>query len=113
MAQIKRSNRRRDLSPVHPDAAAIDIGATMHVAAVSPDRDPEPVRTFGTVTDELHRLADWFGKGGIKNIALGATGGYWIPAYEILEETGVEGVLGNGPGPQALPGRQGGGSDPQ
>jgi hypothetical protein len=56
MAQIKRSNRQRDLSP--PDAAAIDIGATMHVAAVSPYRDPEPVRTFGTVTGELHRLAD-------------------------------------------------------
>ena len=24
------------------------------------DRDPEPVRTFGTVTSERHRLADWF-----------------------------------------------------
>ena len=46
MAQIKRSNRRGDLSPVHPDAAAIDIGATMHVAAVSPDRDPEPVQNL-------------------------------------------------------------------
>jgi transposase len=70
MAQAKRSSRRRDLSPVHPDAAAIDIGATMHVAAVSPYRDPEPVRTFGTVTGELHRLADWLGECGIKTIAL-------------------------------------------
>src|SRR3954449_10252033 len=70
--------------PIHPDAAAIDIGATMHVAAVSPDRDPEPVRTFGTVTDELHRLADWFEKCGIKTIAMESTGVYWIPAYEIL-----------------------------
>src|SRR4051794_6238346 len=95
MAQIKRSNRRRDLSPVHPDAAAIDIGATMHVAAVSPDRDPEPVRTFGTVTSELHRLADWFEKCGIKTIAMESTGVYWIPAYEILEQRGFEVVLVN------------------
>jgi len=32
MRQAKRSRSRRDLSPVHPAAAAIDIGATMHVA---------------------------------------------------------------------------------
>ena len=39
-------------APVHPDAAAIDIGATLHVAAVNPDRDPEPVRSFGTFTGD-------------------------------------------------------------
>jgi hypothetical protein len=29
------------------------------VAAVSPRCDPEPVRTFGTFTGDLQRLADW------------------------------------------------------
>jgi hypothetical protein len=38
------------MSPVHANAAAIDIGATVHVAAVGLDRDPEPVRSFGTFT---------------------------------------------------------------
>jgi transposase len=50
MPRTKRSRSRRDLSTIHPDAAAIDIGATMHVAAVGPDRDMEPVRTFQTFT---------------------------------------------------------------
>src|SRR6185312_10435608 len=51
MTKARRSpRRRREMSPVHPDAAAIDIGATLHVAAVNPDRDPEPVRSFGTFT---------------------------------------------------------------
>ena len=45
---------------VHPNAAAIDIGSTMHVAAVGADRTSEPVRSFGTFTGDLHRLADWF-----------------------------------------------------
>ena len=106
MAQIKRSNRRRELSPVHPDAAAIDIGATMHVAAVSPERDPEPVRTFGTVTSELHRLADWFESCGIKTIAMESTGVYWIPAYEILEQRGFEVVLVNARDAKHVPGRK-------
>jgi hypothetical protein len=47
MGKAKRLGRRREFSLVHPDAAAIDIGATMHMAAVGPDCDPEPVRSFG------------------------------------------------------------------
>ena len=46
MSQPKRDRKSRQLPRVHPAAAAIDIGATMHVAAVGPDRDQEPVRTF-------------------------------------------------------------------
>jgi transposase len=34
------------------------IGATVHVAAVGPARDPEPVRSFGTFNGDLHRLTD-------------------------------------------------------
>ncbi len=79
MPQAKRSRGRRDLSPVHPDAAAIDIGATMHVAAVGPNRDERSVRTFQTFTDDLHRLADWFAQCGIKTVVMESTGVYWIP----------------------------------
>ena len=54
MSQRKRDRKSRELPRVHPAAAAIDIGATMHVAAVGPDRDQEPVRTFRTFTEDLH-----------------------------------------------------------
>ena len=70
MSQTKKSRTPRHWSPVHPAAAAIDIGATMHVAAVGPDRDEQPVRTFRTFTDDLERLADWFAGCGIKTIAM-------------------------------------------
>src|SRR4051794_11433575 len=78
------SRRKRDFAPVHPHAAAVDIGATLHVAAVSPRCDPEPVRTFGTFTGDLHRLADWFEQCGVKTVAIESTGVYWIALYEIL-----------------------------
>src|SRR4051812_25997552 len=78
MSQGKRSSRKRAISPVHPHAAAVDIGATLHVAAVGPDRDPEPVRSFGTFTADLHRLADWFEHCGVKTVAMESTGVYWI-----------------------------------
>ncbi len=60
-----RNNNRRTMSVVHPNAAAIYVGATMHMAAVNADRTPEPVRSFGTFTTDLHRLVDWFAECGV------------------------------------------------
>ena len=64
----KRSKPKNDrkMPMVHPNAAAIDVGATMHMAAVSADRAPEPVRSFGTFTTDLHRLVDWFTECGVE-----------------------------------------------
>src|SRR3954453_4852483 len=77
MADAKRPRPRQALPPVHAHAAAIDIGATIHVAAVGPDHDPEPVRTFGTFTDEIRRMADWLPPRGIETIVMESTGIYW------------------------------------
>jgi len=106
MPKPKRSRREREMSPVHAGAAAIDVGATMHVAAVGPGRDPEPVRSFGTFTADLHRLADWFKQCGIKTVAMESTGVYWIPAFEILEQRGFAVVLVNARDAKHVPGRK-------
>jgi hypothetical protein len=90
MSQTKRSRKSRGLFPVHPAAAAIDVGAALHVAAVGADRDKEPVRTFRNFTDDLHRLADWSAQCGIRTIVMKSTGVYWIPVFEILEQRGFE-----------------------
>lgn len=127
MSHAKRSRPRREMSPVHPDAAAIDVGATMHVAtmhvaavgpgggwprrrlaqaAVGPGRAAEPVRTFGTFTVDLHRLADWFAHCGVRTVAMESTAVYWIPVYEILEQRGVEVMLVNARNAKPVPGRK-------
>jgi transposase len=113
MTKSKRSRPERDLMPTHPDAAAIDIGARMHVAAVPPDRDGEPVRTFGTCTGDLQRLADWFERCGVRTVAMESTGVYWIPAYEILEQRGFEVMLVNARDAKHVPGRKTDVSDAQ
>ena len=74
MTQSKRRRPERDFTPTHPDAAAIDIGSRMHVAAVPPDRDTEPVRAFGTCTGDLQRLADWFERCGVRTVAMESIG---------------------------------------
>jgi len=113
MSQAKRSRGRQELSPVHPNAAAMDIGATMHVAAVGPDRDEQPVRTFQTFTADLHRLADWFAQCGVKTVVMESTGVYWIPIYEILEQRGFKVTLVNARDAKHVPGRKTDVSDAQ
>jgi transposase len=113
MAHTKPSGSSRDMPRVHPRAAAIDSGAKIHVAAVGPDRDPEPVRTFNTFTDDLHRLADWFAGCGIKTVVMESTGVYWIPIYEILEQRGFEVMVVNARDAKHVPGRKTDVSDAQ
>jgi transposase len=82
---------------IHPDAAGIDLASEVHYVAVPADRDPQPVRNFGTTTDQLIVLADWLQRGGIRTVAMEATGVYWIPLFELLEARGLEVCLVNRP----------------
>ncbi len=95
-----------DLKLVNPSAAAIDIGSTMHVAAVNPDHVDTPVRTFGTFTHDLHDLAEWFRSCGVTSVAMESTGVYWIPAFEILEKHGFDVILVNARYAKNVPGRK-------
>ena len=113
MASAKRSRPDRDITPTHPNAAAIDIGARMHVAAVPPDRDVDPVRSFGTFTGDLQRLADWLERCGIRTVAMESTGVYWIPVFEVLDQRGFDVVLVNARDAKHVPGRKTDVSDAQ
>ena len=106
MTKSKRRHTERDFTPTHPNAAAIDIGSRMHVAAVPTDRDPEPVRAFGTCTGDLHQLADWFERCGVRTIAMESTGVYWIRCLRTARAARIRGGAGQRPRRQARAGTQ-------
>lgn len=85
----------------------------MHMAAVAPGRDSEPVRTFGTFTGDLHRLADWFSACGVETVVMESTGVYWIAVYEILDARGFEVMVVNARDAKHVPGRKTDVSDAQ
>src|ERR1700687_273635 len=93
----KRSKPKTDrtMQMVHPNAAAIDVGAPMHMAAVRADRTPEPVRSFGTFAADLHRLVDWFTECGVETVVMESTSVYWIPIFELLDARGFTVFLVN------------------
>src|SRR5579859_1446834 len=52
------------------------LGGSKHWVAVSPERDPEPVRSFGCLTADLRAMAQWLVERGVGSVALQSTGVY-------------------------------------
>ena len=94
------------LNCIEPNAAGIDVGATEIFVAVTQDRDPSPVRSFETFTQDLHRLKEWLQQCRITTVAMESTGVYWIPLFQILEEAGLEVCLVNAQHVKHVPGRK-------
>jgi transposase len=112
---MKRKSRRakeqkvspinEDLELIEPDAAAVDVGSRSHWVAVNPQRDPNPVREFGTFTTDLMSLVDWLAQCGAKSVVMEATGVYWVSLYELLEERGFKVYVVDAHTVRHLPGR--------
>jgi transposase len=104
--RLHRATRPVTMPILCPDVAGIDIGATELYVCVPLDRDPQPIRRFGTFTEDLHALADWFQRCGVTSVAMESTGVYWIPLYQILESRGLEVCLVNARHVKHVPGRK-------
>ena len=94
------------LEIVHPDAAGIDVGGSEHWVAIDPQRDTEPVRSFGCFTADLREMAKWLVEKGVRSVAMQSTGVYWMPVFEILEQHGLEVFLVNARHTKNVPGRK-------
>lgn len=91
---------------LQPDAAGIDIGATEVYVAVPAERDPQPIRAFGTFTEDLLSLVAWLKTCHIRTVAMESTGVYWIPLFQLLETHGFEVCLVNSRHVKNVPGRK-------
>jgi transposase len=87
---------------VHPHAAGIDIGSEKVFVAV----EDQPVKHFGTFTESYHQLAQYLIEHKVTTVAMEATGVYWIPLYEILEQKGIDPWLVNPRDVKRVPGRK-------
>jgi len=63
--------------------------------AVPAERDPQNVRRLGTTTPDLEELAKWLKQCGVTDVAMEATGVYWIAVYQLLERRGFNVLLVN------------------
>jgi transposase len=115
MGSRQRSTRKKDqsgkavraLRVMREKVAGIDLGSREHWVCCPGEKEHKPnVRTFGTTTPQLQKLADWLESEAIESVAMEATGIYWIPLYELLEARGMEVVLVNARQLSHVPGRK-------
>ena len=107
-AKTRRVGRARPalLEQLNLNAAGIDVGAEHYWVAVPSDRDGEPVQRFGAFTADLYALAAWLRQCQIDTVVMEATGIYWIPLFEVLEERGFEVKLVDPHAVRQVPGRK-------
>jgi transposase len=110
-SKVRQRRKRKgmcleDRPLLEPNAAGIDIGAREIFVAVASERDENPVRVFKTFTEDLQQMAQWLVSCGITTVAMESTGVYWIPIYDVLEQSGVKPCLVNARGMKNVPGRR-------
>jgi transposase len=95
---------------VHERCCGLDVHKKSVTACVlSPGAGGPPaaaVRTFGTMTDDLERLAAWLTERGVADVAMEATGSYWKPVWNVLEERRFTLTLANAQHVKHVPGRK-------
>jgi transposase len=87
------------MEAVHERCCGLDVHKESVVACcIVPGPDGLPakeVRSFGTMTADLRRLAAWLSELGITQVAMESTGVYWKPVWNVLEEGPFELILAN------------------
>ena len=83
-------------------AAGIDVGSEQLFVATAPGS----VRVFSSFTASLIELKDYLLEQKVTTVAMEATGVYWLPAYEVLEEAGLEVCVVNAAHARNLPARK-------
>jgi transposase len=94
---------------VYERCCGLDIHKKTVVACLStPGAGGKPtkqVRTFGTMTVDLEALAAWLRAAAVTHVAMEATGVYWQPIYNLLEDEFTL-LLANARHIKAVPGRK-------
>ncbi len=94
---------------VYPRVAGLDIHKKLIVACrIIPGAGAQvqrEVRSFGATTTAIEDLGDWLAEGDVTHVAMEATGVYWKPLFNLLEQRFTL-VLANAQHIKAVPGRK-------
>jgi transposase len=102
----KVKNKPKGFEPIIENLAGVDIGSQLIHVAILDENAEYMVREFSTTTPDLLAIANWLIQSNIKIAAMEATGVYWKPLFEILEDHGIKATLVDPKKAKNVPGRK-------
>lgn len=90
------------LQQIRSNCAGVDVGSTKIFIGL----EEEPVRSFATYTNSLKQAVDYLRQHSITELAMEATGIYWISFYDMLTAAGIKVHVVNGRDVKHVPGRK-------
>lgn len=103
---FKKPQHKNKLGYIDPTVAGIDIGDKLIHISIPDGKNGSYVMEFGTTTPELHQIVKVLKEAKVETGVMEATGVYWIPLYEILEESCLTPVLVDAKNVKNPPGRK-------
>lgn len=94
---------------LHPRAAGLDVHKDTVVACVrimEGGKVHREVRSFASTTAALFELSEWLAEHRTTHVAMEATGVYWKPVWNILDDGDFELILANAAHIKNVPGRK-------
>jgi len=84
---------------VHRNCCGLDVHKKIIAAClIKEDAEGNSIyekRLFGSMTRDLHELAQWLCAAQVTAVAMEATGVYWMPVWNVLEPYGLQLLLIN------------------
>ena len=91
MAKItQREERALQLTVVRPCCAAVDVGSMMMMISYSDTAGNQYLLESDAFTEDLETAAATLKNAGVRDVAMEATGPYWMSFYQILEQHGMK-----------------------
>lgn len=93
--EISQGRKLERFGLIHPRSDGIDIGSMLMVVSYTDHEDMVRLREFDSFTRSLVEVAELLQKHGVEQVAMEATGPYWMSLYNILELHGLKVIVIN------------------
>lgn len=95
MAKEEKKQKSLQLAVLRPCCAAIDVGSMMMMVSYSDLEGNQYLLETDAFTGDLEQLTNTLLEAGVKEVAMEATGSYWMALYQMMEQRGLKITLVN------------------
>ncbi len=92
---IKKDKQSLQLAVIRPNCGAVDIGSMLMVISYTDAKGDQHLMQTSAFTEDLEKAAKTLQDAGNKEVAMEATGNYWMAFHQILEEHGIKVTMVN------------------